>query len=522
MSRSIFAVALLAVCLPGQTRRTNTFELSPAEGWAEVEWVSTSTFRYSRAWGAAPGKSRRVSAERVDVTVEDLGERIRFKTGYLTVEVDKSGNRIDVTSSGGRRTWAVFTRADGVVRMESGVSATERFYGLGPHTGANLDRRGSVVETRRPFLVSTRGYGEYFRTPGTYRFDLGSTDKEIRRVTVPGDRIEYFYYHGPTPKQIMEEHYEATGEYEDFGTKELAVRKAAAAPAAASWEDLRKTVYRLQHESMSGMQVPEFNLAPYQAAGGGVYERAAQLAAFIPLAGATSDTRAPYRSMQTWRTRLVPYMLAYGYEVATRGIPVIHPLVMQFPKDAEAWKYTDEFMVGDELLVAPVLGNVDSVQVYFPQGIWTDLRTNKTYNGRQVATVPVVPGEMPIFVRNGSILPLAAAEAGGPMELHYFPKLAAEFFLYEEDLRDISQVHAAPAGEFMRLETESLKARTYEWVVHHSPPCRKVEMGTKLFVQVSSRDRLAPGRWFYDKASGNLHVRVRAAAGGDEIVNISF
>ncbi|MGE5568994.1 MAG: hypothetical protein ACM3S5_08160 [Rhodospirillales bacterium] len=521
MSRIILAVALLAVSLPGQTRRTNTFELSPAEGWAEVEWVSASTFRYWRAWSAAPGRSRRVNAAPVEVTVEDLGARIRFKTGYLTVEVDKSGDRIDVRSAGGRHTWAVFGRADGTVRMESGVSAAERFYGLGPQTGASLNLRGAVVETRRAFLVSSRGYGEYFRTPGTYRFDLGSTDEGIRRVTVPGDRIEYFFYHGPTPKQLMEEHYDATGEFGDLGTKELAVRKTAEAPVAASWEDLRKTVYRLQHESMSGMQVPEFNLAPYQAAGGGVCARAAQLAAFIPLVGAADDTRPAYRSMRTWRTRLVPYMLAYGYEARTRGIPLIHPLVMQFPKDAEAWKYTDVFMVGDELLVAPVLGSVDSVQVYFPQGIWTDLRTNEVYKGRQVARVPTVPGEMPVFVRNGSILPLAADE-GGPMELHYFPSLAGEFFLYEEDLGDISQVHAAPAGEFMRLEIESLKARTYEWVVHHSRPARKMQMGTELFVQVSSRDRLAPGRWFYDRASGNLHVRVRAAADGDEIVNISF
>ncbi len=270
------------------------------------------------------------------------------------------------------------------------------------------------------------------------------------------------------------------------------------------------------------MLVPSLNLGAYQLAGGALSARAAQLAAFLPVVHARGTADAAYLAMLTWRTRLVPYMLAYGYETRTRGIPLIHPLAMQFPRDAEAWKHTDEFMVGDELLVAPVLGPGDSVRVYFPPGIWTELRTNEVYKGRQEVTVRTVPGELPMFARNGTILPLAGAVAGGPMELHYFPSLAAEFFLYEEDLGDITQVHAAPAAEFMRLETESLKERTYDWVIHHSRPCRKVEAGPAQFVKVTGRDRLAPGRWFYDEASGNLHVRVRAAAGGDEIVNISF
>jgi alpha-glucosidase (family GH31 glycosyl hydrolase) len=273
---------------------------------------------------------------------------------------------------------------------------------------------------------------------------------------------------------------------------------------------------------MSAMLVPVFNLSAYQLAGGDLAARAAQLAAFVPVVHAANSSEAAYRAMLNWRARLIPYMLAYGYETRTRGIPLIHPLGMQFPKDAEVWKHTGEFMVGDELLVVPVAGPEDSVRVYFPPGVWTDLRTNEVYKGRQEATVRTVPGELPVFVRNGAILPLAAAMTDGPMELHYFPSLAAEFFVYEEDLGDITQVHAAPATEFMRLETESLKERTYDWVVHHSRPCRKVEMGATQFVQAASRERLAPGRWFYDEASGNLYVRVRAAARGDEIVNISF
>lgn len=522
MSKSILAIALLAGSLFAQTKRANTFALSPAEGWAEIEWASASTFRYARTWSSAPRSARPVSETPLDVKVEDLGARVRFKTRYLTVEADKDGSRVEVKSGEGPLTNVSFGRAGAAVKVESTVVPSERFYGLGSRKSASLDLRGSVVETSRAFLISSAGYGEYFRTPAAYKFDFASSQDGIKRVLIPGDRVEYFFYNGPSPKEILEEHYGATGESGDFGSKDLVVRRPKAAPAVkASWADLRDAIYSLQHESMSATFVPAFNLAPYQLAGGALSERAAQLAAFLPVVHA-ADTGEAYRRMLNWRTRLVPYMLAYGYETRTRGIPLIHPLAMQYPKDAEAWKHTDEFMVGDELLVAPVLDAVESVRVYFPPGIWTDLRTNEVYKGRQEVAVRTVPGELPTFSRNGCILPLAPETAGGPVELHYFPSLAAEFFLYEEDLGDITQVHAAPATEFMRLESESLKERTYDWVIHHSRQCRKVELGSKEFAKVTDRARLAPGTWFFDKESGNLHVRVRSAAGGDEIVNISF
>ena len=222
-------------------------------------------------------------------------------------------------------------------------------------------------------------------------------------------------------------------------------------------------------------------------AGGALLARAAQLAAFIP------TLYAPPGESLRWRARLIPYLLAYGYEARVRGTPLVHPLAMQFPKDAVAARHSDEFMVGDEMLVAPVLGPEESVRVYLPQGIWTDLRTDEVHKGRQEITVRAAPDQIPIFTRNGTILPLAAEIPGGPMELHYFPKLGAEFFLYEEELGEVSQVHAAPAGEFLRLEIESLQERTYEWIVHHTPACRKVTLGETELARVEARARFRAG-----------------------------
>src|SRR6266576_1564718 len=108
------------------------------------------------------------------------------------------------------------------------------------------------------------------------------------------------------------------------------------------------------------------------------------------------------------------------------------------------------------------------------------------------------------------------------IKLHYFPRLGGEFFLFESDMGEYSQVHAGPAGDLMRLEIESKKDRDYEWIVHHLDAPRKVTSGGSDFAKVGSRSALSAGSWFYGAALKNLHVRVKSRADSDEIVTISF
>jgi alpha-glucosidase (family GH31 glycosyl hydrolase) len=178
---------------------------------------------------------------------------------------------------------------------------------------------------------------------------------------------------------------------------------------------------------------------------------------------------------------------------------------MQFPKDTESAEARDEFMLGDELLVAPIYDGHSSRSLYLPMGIWTRLSDNRVFPGKHVITIEGKSGELVLFSRNGSILPLGSE----PMKLHYFPRLGGEFFVFETELQDYSQIHAAPAGDFMRLEIESRKDRRYEWILHHVDRPRTVVGG-----EVRG--------WFYDSPNGNLHVSMLGRAGQDDIVTISF
>ena len=106
------------------------------------------------------------------------------------------------------------------------------------------------------------------------------------------------------------------------------------------------------------------------------------------------------------------------------------------------------------------------------------------------------------------------------MALHYFPSLGAEFFLLESAVADWSQVHAAPAGDILRLEIESKVERDYQWVVHHVERPAEVGFEERKYGEVDAPAALSDGTWFYDAAQKNLHVRVRVAAGDDCVIHV--
>jgi hypothetical protein len=340
---------------------------------------------------------------------------------------------------------------------------------------------------------------------------------------------------GPSPKEVLGEQMAlgtpgADLKAADFGILEAAAVPAGvgklAAPGEASWTSLRDSIHSLMHAGLSAVLASAFDLGPYLGAEGALLERATQLGGVMPVVwvsrpGGAVREGAAYRRVLEMRKRLTPLLVTYAQEARERGFPMVRPLALQFAADREAWKWTDEFLLGDELLIAPVYTPENRREVYLPRGIWTDLRSNRVYQSRQTVQVEAAPEELPMLAKNGSIVPLAPLGAGEPWALHYFPKLGAEFFVLEEDLGDYTLLHAAPALEVVRLEIESLKDRDYEWVVHHTGPCRKVaQVDGPEYREAGSLKELKPGAWFYDRERNNLHIRARAGADQDLIINL--
>ena len=101
------------------------------------------------------------------------------------------------------------------------------------------------------------------------------------------------------------------------------------------------------------------------------------------------------------REELRPYTRRLMKEASETGAPVMRPLFYQFPEDEKAWEIKDQFLFGDQYLVAPVTEyGQRKREVYLPAGAsWTEQSTGKTYEGGRTVTADAPLDVIPVFVR---------------------------------------------------------------------------------------------------------------------------
>jgi alpha-D-xyloside xylohydrolase len=116
-----------------------------------------------------------------------------------------------------------------------------------------------------------------------------------------------------------------------------------------------------------------------------------------------------YEILRKWlalREHLRPYVMAVMRVAHTEGLPPMRPLFLNFPDDEACWDIADQFTLGDDLLVAPVVtGSATERPVYLPDGArWLDAWTGQAYRGGQRLTAPAPLDRIPVYVRDGGAL----------------------------------------------------------------------------------------------------------------------
>ncbi len=164
------------------------------------------------------------------------------------------------------------------------------------------------------------------------------------------------------------------------------------------------------------------------------------------------------RDAMRLRYRLTPYLYSAEYEASRTGAPVMRPLVYEFQEDGRVLDESFDFLFGRDLLVANVLEpGAKTRRVYLPAGCaWYDVNDNyRRYEGGQEIEVPVTLATIPLFLREGAIVPLAddapdSMERGRVRDLHLLlaPGRDSRFILYDDD--GVSE--ARRRGIFRRTE----------------------------------------------------------------------
>jgi alpha-D-xyloside xylohydrolase len=113
-----------------------------------------------------------------------------------------------------------------------------------------------------------------------------------------------------------------------------------------------------------------------------------------------------FRQYARLRSRLVPYLVSYGWEAAGSGIPLMRPMVMECPDDPAGYAFDLQYFLGRELLVSPVVHPGGEVNTYLPAGRWTDWWSGAVHEGPTILRRQVPLHELPLYVRDDSLVVL--------------------------------------------------------------------------------------------------------------------
>lgn len=141
------------------------------------------------------------------------------------------------------------------------------------------------------------------------------------------------------------------------------------------------------------------------------------------------------------RYRLLPYIYSAFYRAHKTGMPVSRSLAISFTFDKSVYNplYQNEFLFGDNILVAPVISTLTTADVYLPAGSWYRQGTDSIYNGEKNYKVPAPLTDLPVFIKAGAIIPKQHVvqstrdKGDGILELHIWNGKTGSTFTYYED-----------------------------------------------------------------------------------------
>ncbi|MER5268533.1 alpha-xylosidase [Actinosynnema sp. NPDC002837] len=110
------------------------------------------------------------------------------------------------------------------------------------------------------------------------------------------------------------------------------------------------------------------------------------------------------------KLRLMPYLHGAARQASAEGVPVMRAMVVEFPDDPGCTHLERQYMLGDDLLVAPVFSDEGDVSYYVPEGTWTHLSTGETVQGPRWVRDRCDFLTAPVLVRPNTILPVGAVD----------------------------------------------------------------------------------------------------------------
>jgi alpha-D-xyloside xylohydrolase len=110
------------------------------------------------------------------------------------------------------------------------------------------------------------------------------------------------------------------------------------------------------------------------------------------------------------KNRLFPYLFSASHDARDFGWPVMRAMVLEFPDDPACVHLDRQYMLGSSLLVAPVFRQDNVAEYYVPHGRWTHYFSGEVIDGGVWRQEPVDFMQVPLLVRENTVLPMGSEE----------------------------------------------------------------------------------------------------------------
>ncbi|MBK1811175.1 glycoside hydrolase family 31 protein [Clostridium sp. YIM B02505] len=234
------------------------------------------------------------------------------------------------------------------------------------------------------------------------------------------------------------------------------------------WDHLRMSIPMLLNLGMSGISFCgtdvggfSFDCTPE------LLSRWVQIGAFTPLfrnhSGSNTRDQEPWafdeetlninRKFIKLRYKLLPYLYDLLWSGETTGLPVMRSLVLHYEKDKEVHEINDQFLFGENILVAPILEQGKKIRsVYLPEGEWFDYWTKEVIAGGKYILKEAPLDICPLYIKKGSIVP-------------NYPE---QNYVGEKDIKELTLDIYPGEGQYVHYvdDKESYKYREGEYTLY--------------------------------------------------------
>ncbi|MFT8315712.1 MAG: TIM-barrel domain-containing protein [Clostridium sp.] len=240
------------------------------------------------------------------------------------------------------------------------------------------------------------------------------------------------------------------------------------------------------------------------------------------------------------RYELLPYIYAAAKQTSEDNTPIMRALASDYTDDSNVSNITDQWMFGSSMMIAPVHeAGATSRNVYLPQGNWYDWNdSTKKYTGKQSINYSAPLDKVPVFVKEGSIIPMGqdvdyvGQKPDDYINLKVYPNSSGEqtkFSLYEDDGNSYSyennqsattDITAKKENNTINLNIAAIKG-DYQGKVQNrvwaaqvkvdsiGQDIKKVKRNSVVLKRVDFMDKLNAGSdvWYYDSNAKIVYIR---------------